>query len=181
MSKTLEKISLFFIDFVTIHITFFLWCRLRLLLGFFSQSSFWGMFYISFFIYAFWLLLFVFFGHYRTWFTRSRTDEFISVAKTITIGVFLIFLVTFDIEKDVDRPITLSRVMIVSYWGLMVFLVGSGRIILRTIRRRLLEVGIGRRRTLIVGWGKRRGSCSTAWLRHRHWDTRSSDLSPRGK
>ena len=155
MSKTLEKTLLFLIDFVTIHMTFFLWCRLRLLLGFFSQTSFWGMFHISIFIYAFWLLLFVFFGHYRTWFTRSRTDELISVAKTITIGVFLIFLITFDIEKDVDRPITLSRVMIVSYWGLMVILVGSGRIILRTIHRRLLEIGIGRKRTLIVGWGRK--------------------------
>ena len=155
MSKTLEKYLLFIIDFASINITFFLWSRFRLFMGFFSQDSLIGMFSISIFIYLFWFLLFIFFGHYRTWFTRSRTDEFISVVKTVTIGVFLIFLITFDVEKDVSRPLTLSRIIIISYWGLMILLVGSGRIILITIHRKLLEVGIGRRRTLIVGWGNK--------------------------
>ncbi len=106
-------------------------------------------------VFIFWFLLFVFFGLYKTWFTPSRTDEFISVIKTVSIGVFLIFLITFDLERDVSRPLTLSRLMIISYWSAMIILVGSGRILLRTVHRKLLEAGIGRRRTLIVGWGKK--------------------------
>lgn len=155
MSKTLEKILLFIINFLTVTTAFYAWAVLRASMGFFSQSIFWGSFHISLFIFGFWFLLFVFFGHYRTWFTRSRIDEFIAVMKTVTIGVFLIFLVTFDLEKDVSRPLPLSRLMIISYWGLMVILVGSGRIMLRTVHRKLLEAGIGRRKTLIIGWGKK--------------------------
>jgi len=155
MSKTLKKIILFITDFVTINIAFFLWCKIRLTMGFFSEVSFPSTLYFSLIIFGFWFVLFSFYGLYKTWFTRSRIDEFITVVKTITIGVFLIFLITFDFEKDFSRPMPVSRLMIVSYWGVMIILVSLGRILLRTIYRRLLEAGIGRRRAVIVGWGKK--------------------------
>ena len=124
-------------------------------MGFFTEASFTRILFLSVIVYLFWLLLFAFLGLYKAWFIHSRTDEFIAVIKSVTVGVFLIFLVTFDLEKDVSRPLPLSRLMIISYWGLMVILVGSGRIMLRTVHRKLLEAGIGRRKTLIIGWGKK--------------------------
>ncbi len=155
MSKSLEKAFLIILDFIAITSAFFLWGALRKSMGFLSQSLAIDAFGISFVVYIYWVLLFLFFGHYKTWFTRSRIDEFFSAMKTISIGVFLIFLMTFDLERDTSGPPSLSRIMIISYWIIMVFCVGTGRVILRTVHRSLLEHGIGRRRSIIIGWGKK--------------------------
>jgi exopolysaccharide biosynthesis polyprenyl glycosylphosphotransferase len=155
MSRRVEKLLLFLLDFFAVNLAFTLWSRIRLGMGFFSESAPVKALFLSLIVYGFWLVLFVFFGLYRYSYTRSRTDEIISVVKTVTLGVFIIFLMTFDLREDVSDPVRLSRVMIVTYWGLMVVLVGAGRVILRTIYRRMLEMGVGRRRTLIVGWGEK--------------------------
>lgn len=155
MSKTAEKFYLFITDFVTVNVSFLLWIMLRHRFGYYVESS--GVFngFVSLGLFGFWFLLFAFFGCYRMWFAQSRTDEFIAVLKTVTIGVFLIFLITFDLERDLSHPFPLSRLIILLYWAMMVLFVGFGRILLRTVRRRLLEMGVGRRRTLIVGWGQK--------------------------
>ena len=155
MSRTIERILLFFTDLVAINTAFFLWNRVRLSLGFFSEVSPGKTMFLSLIVFGFWVLLFVFFGLYRFSYTHSRTDEFIAVIKTVTLGVFTIFLMTFDLREDVSHPLRLSRLMIVTYWGIMVLLVGFARIILRTVHRRLLEIGVGLRKTLIVGWGEK--------------------------
>lgn len=155
MSKSLEKIILLVSDFIMIHCAFFLWCKIRAGMGFFSQNTFWGIFSLSFIVFLYWIFVFIFFGLYKTWFTRSRIDEFVSVVKTVTIGVFLIFLITFDLETDLNNPLQLSRLMIAMYWFMMIVSVGLGRITLRTVHRKLLERGIGHQRSLIVGWGKK--------------------------
>ncbi len=154
MSKFNEKILLFLIDLSMIHTTFFLWCRLRLSFGLFSERTFWGVFLISLLLFIFWFLLFSFFGLYRIKYTQSRTDEFIEVSKAVTVGVILLFFITFDIEHDLNKPVPYSRFMIVSYWGLLIFTVSFGRILFRTIHRKLLVAGFGRKRTLVIGWGK---------------------------
>ena len=155
MSKTLEKILLFLVDLVTVNTAFLIWIRIRDHMGFFTQTSFWSGLGISLIIFFFWLLGFIFYGQYRTAFTRSRTDEFLNVVKAVTAGVIVIFLATFDLQQDVSKPFTVSRLMIVIYWGLMVLLVGSGRVLLRTIHRKLLILGIGRRKAVIIGWGEK--------------------------
>lgn len=155
MSKRLEKILLLLIDLFTINLAFFLWCRLRWVMGFYTEVSFIEILKISIIVYFFWLFLFLFYGQYRSVFAYSRIDEFISVTKTISIGAVLIFLITFDIERDITHPIQPGRLLIFLYWGIMIIFTGSGRIVLRTIHRKLLEMGIGRRKTLIVGWGKK--------------------------
>jgi exopolysaccharide biosynthesis polyprenyl glycosylphosphotransferase len=155
MPKKLEKILLIAIDLIMIHLTFFLWCRLRHAMGFFSQTSFWGVARISLVLFAFWYLLFVLYGNYRIWYTRSRIDEFIAIVKGVSIGVFIIFIITSDLKNDLSHPLRTSRLLILSYWALMIFFVGSGRVLLRTLHRRLLAAGIGHKKTLIVGWGKK--------------------------
>ncbi len=155
MSKTLEKLILFILDFLGIQIAFHLWCKLRLIFGFYTEVSLLRASFLSVIIFLFWFFLLLFFGHYKTWFTPSRTDEFISISKTITIGVVIIFLLTFDLGEDFSNFVSLSRLVIVLYWVLMVICVGVPRLLLRTVHRKLLEAGIGRKPALIVGWGKK--------------------------
>jgi len=152
MPKSIEKIFLFCSDFITINLTFFTWELLRQQLGFYTEEGFFFNFYLSFIIFIFWFLLFAFFGLYRSWYAQSRFDEFVTVLKTMSIGVFIIFIATIDIRIDVQSTPSLSRMLILSYWLLLIFWVSLGRIFLRTIQRKLLERGIGRRNTLIVGW-----------------------------
>ena len=149
MPKPIEKIFLFFSDFITINLTFFFWIVLRRELGFYIPDN---LIVISFIIFFTWFLCFVFFGLYRSWYARSRFDEFVVVLKTISIGVGLIFVTTFDVQVDLGSAPSFSRIIIISYWLMLVFFVSLGRILLRTIQRKLLEKGIGRRNTLIIGW-----------------------------
>jgi len=155
MPKPLEKFLLIITDLVMIHLTFFIWCRLRHSIGLFSQTSFWEVAQTSLILYVFWYLLFALYGNYHIWYTRSRIDEFITVVKTISIGVFFIFIMTSDVKGDLSHPFRPSRLLILSYWALLIFFVGSGRILLRTLHRKLLVMGIGHRKTVIVGWGKK--------------------------
>jgi exopolysaccharide biosynthesis polyprenyl glycosylphosphotransferase len=149
MPKSIEKIFLIISDFISINITFFSWILLRQQLGFFTPDQQFG---ISLILFVVWFLFFLFFGLYRSWYARSRFDEFVVVLKTISIGMGIIFVATFDAQVDLDSTPTFSRIIIISYWFMLVFFVSLGRIFLRTIQRKLLEHGIGRRNTLIIGW-----------------------------
>ncbi|MBN2200626.1 undecaprenyl-phosphate glucose phosphotransferase [bacterium] len=155
MSKTAKTLILILTDFLSIQTAFFLWCRLRSSMGFFAAYDFKTGAPTGLIIYSFWFLLFLFFGLYQAWHTRSRTDEFIDILKVVSVGVFLIFLVTFDLERDLERPFSISRVTVLLYWLLMVVLTGFCRALLRTVLRKMLEHGYGRQRTVIVGWGKK--------------------------
>ncbi len=155
MPKPIEKILLFLSDFLTINATFALWILLRRHFGFTSALTFSDYAVVSGIVFLYWLLIFMFFGLYRSWYAQSRFDEFVALLKAITVGVILIFLLTIDLRHDVANPFPLSRVLIFSYWLLLLLLVSAGRLVLRSIQRRLLESGIGLRKTIIVGQGER--------------------------
>jgi exopolysaccharide biosynthesis polyprenyl glycosylphosphotransferase len=103
---------------------------------------------------AFWLIVFFLFGLYRSWYTNSRVDELITLFKAVTFGSVLLFFIIFIDDAGVGSY-THTRLLIAVYWFLMLVFVGSGRIILHSIQRRLLEAGIGRRNAVIVGTDKR--------------------------
>ncbi|MCK5146601.1 sugar transferase [bacterium] len=151
--KGIKKPIYILTDFLTIEAAFIVWGQIRLFMGWSSQATLSGTIQLSLFIYLFWLGLFTFFGHYKTWYTRSRTDEVLKTFKTVTIGMVIIFLMTVDISQDLSRPITSSRAMIATYWLLMMGFVGFGRVFTETIRRRLLIKGIGVRNAIIIGCG----------------------------
>jgi len=152
MPKPLEKIFLIVIDFLTINIAFFCLLRLRSSADLFVEQGFPIRLQISMIIFVFWFLLFLFFGLYRSWYTKSRFDEFLSVFKAISFGLLLIFVLTFEPESDLKNPPTLGRILILSYWFIMILTVGGGRILLHTVQRKLLEHGIWQKNTLIIGW-----------------------------
>ncbi len=155
MPKSIERIFLILSDFIAIHLAFFLWVLLREELGYPAHLSFGDLAIISGLIYVYWVLLFLFFGLYRSWYAQSRFDEFVALLKTVSIGVFVIFLLTLDLRRDIQNPFPLSRILIISYWFALLTSVSTGRMFLRTIQRKFLERGIGLRNTLIVGTGPR--------------------------
>jgi len=155
MPKTIEKILLFTSDFLTIHLTFFLWAWLRRKTGHFAETETLQLFINSAFVFLFWFLLFLFYGLYRSWYAQSRVDEFVSIFKTVSVGVLVIFILTMEPQRDVEEPLSAGRMLILSYWGMMIATVSTGRLALRTFQRKLLEAGIGARKTLIVGWSDR--------------------------
>jgi len=152
MPKTIEKLFLILVDYLSIHVTFFFWGLIRQRLGYYTEDGIFYNFFLSNLIFLFLFFLFFFYGLYKSWYAHSRFDEFIAVLKTISIGVFLIFLLTSDYRIDLNSTPSLSRIMIISYWFMLVFFVSLGRIIIRTIQRKLLQIGIGRRNTIIIGW-----------------------------
>ncbi|OQX95425.1 undecaprenyl-phosphate glucose phosphotransferase [candidate division KSB1 bacterium 4572_119] len=155
MPKQIEKILLFCSDFITINLAYWVWVTLRFQLGFYTEQSVLQSGFVMLILFLYWLLLFIFFGLYKSWYAQSRFDEFVVVLKTISIGVILIFVLTFDFSIDLRNLPSISRIIIISYWLMLVFFVSAGRILLRTIQRKLLEKGIGRRNTLIIGWNSK--------------------------
>lgn len=152
MPKSIEKLLLLTVDFITIQVAFWGLLQLRTSLHLFAVPGGLMQLQVSVVIYLYWLLLFLFFGLYQSWYTQSRFDETISVFKAIAFGTLLIVLLTAEPEQDLSQPPTIGRLMILSYFALMVFCVAGGRLILHTVQRKLLQAGVGQRNTLIIGW-----------------------------
>ncbi|MCH8021164.1 undecaprenyl-phosphate glucose phosphotransferase [candidate division KSB1 bacterium] len=162
MPKLLEKVLLLALDFFALSGAFLTWGWLRRELGFFAEADLLVFFSISLIVNLFWIFLLAFFGMYGPWYAKSRVDELISIFKSLSIGVFIIFLITIDLNSDLSAPPKLSRMFIVNYWVMLILFVSSARMIFRTAQRKLLTSGIGQRRTLIVGWGEKSWELSDA-------------------
>ncbi|MEI7907519.1 MAG: sugar transferase [Bacteroidota bacterium] len=103
-------------------------------------------------MYLFWLSVFIFFGLYRAWYAKSRTDEFAAIFRAISVGCMgLFFVIFFDDERNATY--SANRSIILMNWVLMLFFVGVGRIDVGSFRKRLLMRGIGQSETIIVGTG----------------------------
>ncbi|MCD6117539.1 sugar transferase [bacterium] len=152
MSKQLEKLFIFVSDFLMINAAFFIWCRLRGQMGFFTEPDFLGTAKVSIIIFLYWFVVFLFFGMYKPWSLRSRIDEIIEILKTVTIGIFIIFILTVDLRSDLKQPMTISRATIFAYWALMAGCISFGRVFLITIQKKLHKAGIGLKKSVIVGW-----------------------------
>lgn len=149
-----ERCLIFGSDYLAINGAFAAWMAIRAHLGLFAETDFSRSFYYSNIIFLYWFFIFIYSGLYKTWKATSRLDELVHIVKSIFWGVVIIFLITFDLDRDLANPLPMSRALIISYLGLLVAFVGFGRIGLITFQRKLLELGVGLRRTLIVGWGE---------------------------
>ncbi len=117
-------------------------------------------------IYLYWLLIFTFVGMYRTWFAASRFDELSTLFKATFVGIFILFFVIF-LDDYISGVASSTRILIFIYWGLLLILVGSGRLIIRSIQRNLLIKGFGRRCALIVGFNDKAFEVYDTLLQHR--------------
>ncbi|MGA9363870.1 MAG: sugar transferase [Bacteroidota bacterium] len=152
MSKHKEKLILLLVDFLTINAAWVLYYFIRIRSGWISlyvaEPEVWGPLAV---VYVYWLLLFFFFGLYRSWYAHSRFDEFATLFKSVTFGTLVLFFIVFVDDTATRSPVH-SRLLIVLYWLLLLVVAGAGRMAVRSFQRRLLEAGIGVRNSLIVGW-----------------------------
>jgi exopolysaccharide biosynthesis polyprenyl glycosylphosphotransferase len=150
MTKNFD-IRTFLTDFVTLNLAWYLYFLFRVRSGVAEVSTDVDLWLPMLLIYVFWCAVFIFFGLYRSWHAASRTDEFASIFKTISIGCLLLFFIVFIDDTNVEARGG-ARTLILGYWGIMLVTVGAGRVVYRSTRKRLLLQGIGLRNAVIVGW-----------------------------
>ncbi len=151
MTRKTEIWALLAVDFLTVNAAFALYFFVRVRSGIFAymiEPEFWLPILI---VYGYWLIIFVFFGLYRAWYTASRLDEVVTLFRASVIGALILFFIIFLDDEGASQGTT-YRWLIVLYWLILLGLVTVGRMGLRGLQRKLLEAGIGARNTLIIGW-----------------------------
>ncbi|MEK7211198.1 MAG: hypothetical protein AAB731_01035, partial [Patescibacteria group bacterium] len=96
-----------------------------------------------------WLFIFAAYGLYSIGRPRRLLDEVGRAIGACTFGIMLAVLIIFF-----NREFFASRFIVLAAWGLAIFFVIFGRVILRAARRLLLRFGVGVHRVVIVGSGK---------------------------
>ena len=154
MSRKKELILLLLSDLLAVNIAWFAYYYIRIDTGWIIYANNPAFIAPMIAIYLFWILIFMFSGLYQQWFLRSRFEEFIKILKAVSLGCVILFFLIFidDYLKDAKA---ISRFLILIYWGLLVFTMASGRVIIRGFQIRLLKKGFGLRNTLIVGAGNK--------------------------
>ena len=166
MSKATEKILILLIDFITVNLAFIIFFALRVESGMFDLVIMPEFILPMLAIYFYWLIIFTFVGMYRTWFAASRFDEISTLFKASFVGIFFLFFVIF-LDDYFSGVASSARILIFIYWGLLLFLVGSGRMIIRSVQRNLLIKGIGRRCALIIGYNEKAFEVYDTLVEHR--------------
>ena len=117
-------------------------------------------------VYLYWLIIFTFFGMYRTWFAASRFDEISTLFKTTFVGIFILFFLIF-ISDYLEGAESSIRILIFIYWGFLFTFVSIGRLLIRSFQRELLIKGIGRRTAVIIGFNSKGQEVHDQILEHR--------------
>lgn len=152
MSKKKELILLLLSDLFAVIVTWFVYYYIRIDTGWIIYANNPAFLTPMIAIYIFWIMIFMFSGLYQQWFLRSRFEEFIKILKSVSLGCVLLFFLIF-IDDSLKDAKAISRFLILIYWGLLVFSMAFGRVIIRGFQIRLLKKGFGLRNTLIVGTG----------------------------
>ena len=105
-------------------------------------------------ILIYWIFIFFLFGLYKDQYVKSRTDEFIQIFKSVTIGSLLLYILIY-VDEAIPNPSQTSRSLMLFHWVLILIIVSVGRIGLISYLRRMYLKGKYLRNTLIVGWDKK--------------------------
>ncbi len=158
-------LSTLIVDFFTINISYGVYYYLRIRSGVIPYENEPALLLPMIVIYIYWLLFYGLFGLYRDWYEQSRVDEVVSILKTNTVGVLLLFFLIFIDEVSIGAPMNI-RLVIVYYWLILSAFVITGRLLLRYTQRRLLLAGKGVRPTIVVGWSEQAFKLCDMILRH---------------
>ena len=151
MHKRIERSLLFLLDFFTINLAYLVYYLVRVRSGWLSYPIEPELYLPVLAIYVYWLVLFAFFGLYRSWYAQSRLDEIVTLFRTTAAGALVLFFLIF-LDDTSTGPQSGVRIIIGVYWAFLFGFVSAGRLALRALQKRLLAAGIGARSTLIVGW-----------------------------
>jgi exopolysaccharide biosynthesis polyprenyl glycosylphosphotransferase len=100
----------------------------------------------------YWLAIFALRGQYRKLYHVSRYRAVQEVLVSVTVGLALLFVLTYDPGRGAFGA---GRLLLLSYGAVLAAGAGAGRVLFRTVQKRLLERGLGQRATLLVGSGER--------------------------
>ena len=165
MNKKTQKILVLLFDFFFINIAWAAFFFIRIETGWFRILIMPEVFLPMLVIYFYWLIIFTFFGMYRTWFASSRFDEISTLFKTNFVGIFILFFLIFisDFMEGVESS---NRILIFIYWILLFVFVSIGRLFIRSFQRALLIKGIGRKLAVIVGYNSKAHEVHDQILEH---------------
>jgi exopolysaccharide biosynthesis polyprenyl glycosylphosphotransferase len=165
VNKKTQKILILLTDFVFICLAWAAFFFIRIETGWFRILIMPEVFLPMMVIYFYWLIIFTFFGMYRTWFAASRFDEISTLFKTTFVGIFILFFLIFisDFLEGVESS---NRILIFIYWIFLFVFVSIGRLFIRSFQRGLLIKGIGRRNALIVGYNSKAHEVHDQILQH---------------
>jgi len=138
---------------------------LRVETGWFSMITSPDFFLTMLFAYLYWMMIFMFVGMYRTWFASSRFDELSTLFKSSFVGIFILFAIILFDDYRHQVPST-NRFIIFVYWGLFLFTVSTGRVLIRSFQRRLLIRGVGRRNAVIIGFNPKANNIHNTIITH---------------
>ncbi|MBD3411464.1 MAG: exopolysaccharide biosynthesis polyprenyl glycosylphosphotransferase [Ignavibacteriales bacterium] len=162
-----ERALVFFVDFLTINAAWVVFFVMRAEGVDWRAFAFEPWFYLpALVIWAYWAVIFIFSGLYRSWFATSRLDEITAVFRSTFVGVFVLFFLIFldDYSQNVASA---NRFVIFIYWGTLLGFVSFGRLTVRFTQRRLLIKGYGRRDALVVGFNEQARALTDQIRRHR--------------
>jgi exopolysaccharide biosynthesis polyprenyl glycosylphosphotransferase len=165
LNKKAERIFLLISDFFTINFSWLLFFYLRVQTGWFDLLSQPDVLLPMTAIYIYWIVIFTFVGMYRTWFAQSRFDELSTLFKSSFVGIFILLTLIIADEFSTQTPAAM-HFYIFFYWGIFIFLVGAGRLTIRSVQRNLLIKGVGRRNALIIGFNSKSYEVHDMVLRH---------------
>jgi UDP-GlcNAc:undecaprenyl-phosphate GlcNAc-1-phosphate transferase len=113
----------------------------NLSLDFYFTSGIWLL------LTSFFILLFVLNGLYSMRWEVSRFDQVIRVSRVILFGTIILFIITFDPEK-IFSP---SRLNIIIYAGMLIFLINLGRLVIIFFEKKYKVLEYGLHQTLLIG------------------------------
>jgi exopolysaccharide biosynthesis polyprenyl glycosylphosphotransferase len=151
LNKKTQKIIILLTDLIFINLAWTVFFYIRIETGWFRILIMPEVIVPMLVIYFYWLVIFTFFGMYRTWFASSRFDEISTLFKTTFVGIFILFFLIF-ISDYIEGVESSNRILIFIYWILLFSFVSVGRLLIRSFQRGLLIKGIGRKNTVIIGF-----------------------------
>ena len=166
VARFLEKCFTFLFDVLAINIAYFAAFWLRYKSNLFPETFnpdviFAAHMMPSVIVSVLWVILFFFTGLYRDWYKESRLDELFVVARTVFIGMFLLFLVTsapqiIEFAQQGNPRILFTRTkfpVLLTYGSCMLFFATINRFTMHTLLAMLFTRGIAVSDVLIVGAG----------------------------
>lgn len=154
MNKKTQKILILVTDIFFINIAWLAFYFIRVETGWFDYQIKPLLYQTMIAMYVYWLIIFTFFGMYRTWFASSRFDEISTLFKTTFVGIFIWFFLIF-ISDFLEGSESGDRILIFIYWFFLFLFVAIGRLTIRSFQRALLVKGIGRKNAVIVGFNSK--------------------------
>jgi len=163
--RIIEKPLTILFDTVAINVAFFATVWLRYVSHLFPESYSPHIDFLSYvsptllLVNCMWLFLFFINGLYREWYRESRFDEFVLVARTVALGLFIVFILTsskqitdFAGNGDVRALFTRTKLATLFAYGVcMLFFSGISRIAIHSLLAAFFLRGIGISKVLIIG------------------------------